>query len=229
MPAAASRGPLRRRLLTGGVLALLTAGVALSSKASASYRVEEPSYEVESTHQSFEVRRYASRIVAQTVVRGSSRDASTRGFRILADYIFGNNRSRESIAMTAPVEMERPAEGTSIQMTAPVESKPSRGDDSWTVTFTMPAEWTMDTLPTPNDKRVLIRELPPARYAVHRFSGSPPQSRVESRKDDLLEAVRAAGLKPAGSAPSYARYDPPWTPWFLRRNEIWIELEPAAG
>lgn len=228
MTVANSRGPLRRRLLTGGVLALLTAGAALSSTASASFRVEEPSYEVESTHESFEVRRYAPRIVAQTVVRGTSREASTRGFRILADYIFGNNRSRASIAMTAPVEMERPAEGTAIQMTAPVESKPA-ADNSWTVTFTMPSEWTMETLPTPNDRRVVIRELPPARYAVHRFSGSPPQTRVESRKEDLLEAVRAAGLKPAGSAPSYARYDPPWTPWFLRRNEIWIELEPTAG
>ena len=210
---------------------MLAAGASLLGlgAASANLRVEEPEYVVEQTHEIFEVRQYAPRIVAQTTVRGSSRDASSKGFRILADYIFGNNRARASIEMTAPVEMEAPsARGASIEMTAPVESSPSAAGDTWVISFTMPSKWTMETLPTPNDRRVVLRELPPARFAVHRFSGSPPQKRVDARMEALESAVKDAGLTPVGTPPSYARYDPPWTPWFMRRNEIWLALKPAT-
>ena len=218
-----------RRVLILGASALLASSVGLGSRlATARDRVEEPAYKVEATYENFEVRVYAPRIVAQTTVKGSSRDASSRGFRVLANYIFGNNRAQTSIAMTAPVEMEPVAAkgGTTIEMTAPVESK-AQGD-AWVVSFTMPSEWTMETLPAPNDSRVVIRELEPARFAVHRFSGSPPMSKVDARMEALVEQVRAEGLDTTGAKPSYARYDPPWTPWFMRRNEIWIELAPGG-
>lgn len=217
-----------RRAVVLGATALVVSTLGLGSRlATARERVEEPAYKVEATYDDFEVRVYAPRIVAQTTVRGSSRDASNRGFRILANYIFGANQAQASIAMTAPVEMEPVAvnKGTAIEMTAPVESK-AQGD-SWVVTFTMPSKWTMETLPVPNDKRVIIRELPPARFAVHRFSGSPSMSKVDVRMEEMVAQVRAAGLDTTGTKPSYARYDPPWTPWFMRRNEIWIELTPA--
>lgn len=182
---------------------------------------ELPRYEVVSTHDGFELRRYAPRIVAEVEVRGRSREATNAGFRVLADYIFGNNTARDSIAMTAPVD--RRASET-IDMTAPVDRRRS-DEERWVITFTMPRKYTLDTLPRPNDPRVKIQKLAPTHFAVVRFSGAPSDKRVQQRMDALATAIERAGLATAGKPPTYARYDPPWTLPVLRRNEILIELK----
>jgi hypothetical protein len=186
-------------------------------------RVEQPAYTVEKRHPRFEVRRYAARIVAEVEVSGTPRMATNRGFRILADYIFGNNSADAKVAMTAPVDRRR---SERIEMTAPVDR--TRGARAWIIAFTMPSTYTLATLPKPADHRISIRRVPPSRYAVMRFSGAPPEPTVERRMIELLADVRAADYETTDAAPIYARYDPPWTPPFLRRNEILIELDPRT-
>lgn len=179
----------------------------VASTSSARNEIETPRYEVASTHDGFEVRRYAPRLVAEVEVTGSGRTASNAGFRLLADYIFGNNTSRGSIAMTAPVDRRR-----------------ADADERWRITFTMPSKYTLETLPKPNDERVEIRRLPTTHFAAVRFSGAPNDATVQERMDALRRAVEAEGLELAATAPIYARYDPPWTLPMLRRNEILLEL-----
>ncbi len=182
--------------------------------------IEIPAYTVESEQTGFEVRRYDPRIVAEVTVEGDAKDANSAGFRLLADFIFGNNTAQTEIAMTAPVDRTT---SEAIAMTAPVDRTAKA--DKWIVAFTMPSKYTLDTLPKPNDKRVKIRVVPAKTYAVMRFSGAPRESIVEQRMQDFVQTVEDAGLTPSGAEPTYARYDPPWTLGFLRRNEIFVELE----
>lgn len=214
----------KRTAIIGGLTALAVAATGLVVSQTYARDIEIPDYEVLSTHDGFEVRHYAPRLVAEVEVEGSERDATNTGFRVLANYIFGNNTTQGEIAMTAPVD--RRAASETIEMTAPVDRR-AAGEERWIITFTMPSKYTMETLPRPNDDRVEIRELPPTRYAVMRFSGSPSEKKVERRMEWLAAAVQSAGLPSAGKPPVYARYDPPWRLPFLRRNEISIELAPA--
>ena len=115
------------------------------------------------------------------------------------------DRTSQAIAMTAPVD--RRAEGT-----------------AWVIAFTMPSEYTLETLPQPMDPRVQIREIAARRYAVSRFSGSPGEAGIARKLDRLLTSINAAGLARSGAEPTYARYDPPWTPGLFRRNELFVEL-----
>lgn len=177
---------------------------------------EEPPYRVEQTVGAVEVRTYAPRLAAQTEVEGETRAALNEGFRRIADYIFGANVSRSSIAMTAPV-VQAPASET-IAMTAPVVQTRS-GADRWTVRFIMPAKYSVENLPRPRDPRVTIVNAPAQRYAVLRFSGSRAPAAVERRKDQLLVVVAGARLQATGPVEAWF-YDPPWTPPFLRRNEV---------
>ena len=186
-------------------------------------RVELPAYVVEAEHPSFELRRYAPRIVAEVEVAGTPRAATNEGFRILAGYIFGNNVSKTKVAMTAPVD--RRASET-IAMTAPVDR--TRGEHAWVIAFTMPSAYSLQSLPDPVDHGISIREIATTRYAVSRFSGAPSEATVQQRMAELVASVRAAGYETSGAPPTYARYDPPWTPSFLRRNEILVELASAA-
>jgi effector-binding domain-containing protein len=209
---------MRRRTLIafGSVLAL---GVPALSSAAA--RTEEPKFEVVARHDGFEVRKYAPRIVAEVVVKGEAKVATNAGFRLLADFIFGNNTAGEEVAMTAPVDRSE-----QIAMTAPVDR--TQSDGRWTVTFTMPSKYTMETLPRPNDDRVKIREVPPTRYAAARFSGRPKPAEVQRRIKALEEAVAAEGYTLKGTPAVYSQYNPPWTPSFLRRNEVMFELAPKS-
>jgi hypothetical protein len=185
--------------------------------------VEEPKYSVVTREGAFEVRDYPGVVVAEVRVGGDRRSASISGFRLLAGYIFGGNAGRKSIAMTAPVTQAAPT-GTKIAMTAPVSLSGEPGD--WTVQFTMPSEYSIDDLPTPNDQRVKIKVVSPKRMAVLKFSGLTGDSVVTQRTTDLEAIVRKRKLTSTGS-PSLARYDPPWTPWFMRRNEVMIPVVPT--
>jgi len=186
--------------------------------------VEEPSYEVTATHPGFEVRRYEPLVQARVRVEGSYRSSVYAGFRVLADYIFGANQPRQEIAMTAPVGAQRA--GERIAMTAPVGA--IRDREAWVITFTMPREHTLDSLPAPRDTRVELHALPEQRVAVSSFSGWAWEGRTQRRIDELLRSVEAEGLVPVGE-PVIAQYDPPWTVPFLRRNEILVQLESSGS
>lgn len=211
-----------RVLATVAALGLVVVGlVAVAPVAAGRARVETPDYTLESDEGDFVIRRYEPRIVAEVTVEGSGKQAANAGFRVLADFIFGNNEARTKVAMTAPVD--RRAE--TIEMTAPVDRSAGEGEDRWVVAFTMPSKYTLETLPKPKDSRVSIREVPATRYAVLRFSGAPAEAKVQRKITAFVAEVEAAGFTPKPSAaPIYARYDPPWTLPLLRRNEILVEL-----
>ncbi len=180
---------------------------------------EEPSYEVVQRFDGFEVRQYAPYVVAEVIVPGPADEAGNQGFRILAGYIFGNNKGERKIAMTAPVTQA--AVPQKIAMTAPVTQ--ARTDDGYVVQFMMPSMFTLETLPEPIDPQVRLKAVPGDRFAVIRYSGTWSQANYQAHLDQLQQAVAAAGLRTTGS-PIYSRYDAPWVPWFLRRNEIWLRL-----
>jgi hypothetical protein len=201
------------------VLALIGLVILAGGRAMA---VEEPAYRTVLKDGAFEVREYPRLLAAEVTVPGGQRDAASRGFRLLAGYIFGGNAGERKIAMTAPVA-QHPT-GETIPMTGPVTQ--TRDADRWVVRFTMPSTYqTLDSLPKPNDPRVVLREIPPARVAVLRFSGWAWRSDVEAKNGALLAAVAAHHLHATGPV-TLAQYNPPWTLWFMRRNELMVALTP---
>jgi len=180
--------------------------------------INEPGYTVVRTDDAFEVRHYEPYVVAETVVNAAAEDAGNQGFRILAGYIFGQNKGARKIEMTTPVAQTP----TKIAMTAPVAQ--SATSDGYEVQFAMPREWTLETLPEPTDPRVKLRAIPARTLAVISYSGTWSQSNYEEHLKKLQDALANAGLKWHGAA-VWARYDPPWKPWFWRRNEILLELD----
>ena len=186
--------------------------------------VEEPKFKVITTDGSFTLREYPPLLVAETLVENSFDAATDEGFRRLANYIFGANQGDKKVAMTAPVTQSLDS-GQKISMISPVGLQKD-SDKRWKITFTMPSEFTLATLPKPNDKRVIIQEIPPQLIAVNKYSGTWSQERFEERKRELLEWIHKNALKPLGE-PVFARYNPPWIPWFMRRNEVLITVEKA--
>jgi hypothetical protein len=181
--------------------------------------IEEPKFDLVLKDGAFEVRDYAASIVAEVIVTGDQQQAARKGFGLLAGYIFGGNAKRSKIAMTAPVT--NIAKGEKIAMTAPVTQ--IEGKEDWLIRFTMPAKFALADLPEPNDKAVTIKALAPARFAVLRFSGLADEAKVADMKAKLLEIVEARSMLPVGPS-SVARYNPPWIPGFLRRNEVMVAV-----
>jgi hypothetical protein len=180
--------------------------------------IDEPRYTLVHAYEAFEVRQYEPYLVAETVVRADAEEAGNQGFRILAAYIFGQNKGARKIDMTAPVA-QTPAK---IAMTAPVAQSASPG--GYVIQFSMPREWTLDTLPEPIDSRVTLRAVPPRKLAVIGYSGTWSQANYEENLKKLQDALKKEGLHWHGE-PIWARYDPPWIPWFMRRNEISLEID----
>ena len=192
----------------------------LSTLTGVAMATEEPSYTSILQEAPFEIREYPALIAAEVTVSGERSEAVSAGFRLLAGYIFGGNTRKQSIAMTAPViQNESPYE--KIAMTAPVMQ--SADPSGWIIRFIMPASYTLETLPMPNDPKVRLMPLPPKRVAVVRFSGLVDDNDVEQQTTVLRAFVAKQKLTTVGT-PSLARYDPPWTLWFLRRNEIMLEV-----
>ena len=184
--------------------------------------IEEPLYILEPLIKHVEVRHYGPRLAAQTTVAGDELPTRSEGFRRLAGYIFGANHRGERIAMTAPVGLQRiGGDGVKIAMTAPTAT--SETEQGWLIRFFMPAKWTMESLPAPDDQRVHLRAVAPESVAVLRFSGSRGSRSIAARTAQLREAMRATGFEPAGQPTSWF-YDPPWTLWFRRRNEVAIPI-----
>ena len=180
--------------------------------------IDEPRYTLVHAYDAFEVRQYEPYLVAETVVRAGAEEAGNQGFRILAGYIFGQNKGARKIEMTAPVA-QTPAK---IAMTAPVSQ--SASPSGYVIQFSMPREWTLDTLPEPIDSRVTLRAVAARKTAVIRYSGTWSQTNYEENLKKLQDALKQEDLHWRGE-PVWARYDPPWKPWFLRRNEISLELD----
>ena len=197
------------------------AGVALNAAAlwgPIVSNVEQPKYQVVDSSGNIEIRDYAPMIVAEVVMPGERRDAIGKGFRIIADYIFGNNTAAQKVPMTAPVTQQN---SEKIAMTAPVTQQ---GDgNTWKVRFIMPSGYTMETLPKPNNPDVRLKGIAAKRYAVSRFSGVAGETSLKLRTKELNEWVSTRNLTPV-SGPVYAFYNPPWTLPFLRRNEVMIEM-----
>ena len=171
---------------------------------------------VEADGNDIEIRSYAPMIIAETVVEADTLgDASSEGFRRLAGYIFGGNRTRESMDMTAPVQSEK------MDMTAPVGTIGEAG--RYTISFVMPSKYTMETLPIPNDPRVQTRQVPARKIAALVFSGFWSASNFSRRTEALKAYLKAEAIEAVGE-PQVARYNMPLTPWFLRRNEVLVEI-----
>ena len=186
---------------------------------------QEPEFSVSLRDGVFEVREYPALVAAQVVVTGTRDEASNAGFRLLAGYIFGSNKRKQSIAMTAPVVQE-PLASEKISMTAPVLQSAVAGQPgAWTVRFIMPKQYTLDSLPVPNDPTVQLLAVPPARLAVVSFSGLARPDDVALRTVALKAFIARGNLQAIGP-PALARYNPPWTPWFMRRNEVLIAVSP---
>jgi hypothetical protein len=187
---------------------------------------EEPKYDLLEKSEAFELRAYKPMIVAEAFVDGDSDAASNKGFKLIADYIFGNNKSRseagasEKISMTVPVTLEPKSE--KISMTAPVTMQESAG--KWRVHFVMPSNYTLQTLPVPNNTAVQLREVPAKKFAVHRYSGLNSEAKTAKKTEELLAWLEVKQIKPSG-LPMLARYDAPWTLPFLRRNEVMVEYQ----
>jgi len=208
---------LLTRKWTWLVLLVLLVGLAMVESVGRS--IEEPKFTVVLHQGAFEIRDYQAVVAAEVTVTGDQKTAASKGFRLLAGYIFGGNTRHQTIAMTAPVAQQR--SGENIPMTAPVTQTPSNG--AWIVRFTMPAGMSLATLPTPDDPRVTLRQIAPTRFAVIRFSGIAGPSNVAANTAKLIDFVAAHHLRTIGPA-AIAQYNPPWTLWFLRRNEVMIPL-----
>ena len=198
--------------------------------------IEEPKYEVVNAAQGYEIREYAAYIIAETTISGAKdRDeAARKGFPIVAGYIFGDNTSKDKIAMTAPVNTEAgesekiamtaPVNTEKIAMTVPVNTEQEKDDGTYKISFVMPSEYTLETLPTPNDSRVSIKEVPSRKVAVKRFTWSASESVIKAQEEELLAAIARDGFETVGAI-NVARYNPPWTMPFMLRNEVQVEVE----
>jgi hypothetical protein len=206
---------------------------------------EQPAYEVVGRVGEAEIRRYAPQVAAETLVEGPVETARNEGFRRVAGYIFGDNTTKasvamtspvvqgrepsggsQSIAMTAPVVQARAGGSESIAMTSPVVQQPA-GGEAWSIQFIMPSKYTMATLPQPNDPRVRLVEIPARTFAVVRFSGLGRPDAVASHETALDAALSGSAWRASGAAVTWY-YDPPWTLPFLRRNEVARPVEPAT-
>ena len=208
-----SKAPVNR-------LATLIVAAALLASAPPTMATEQAPYSVVKQYPEFELRRYPPLLVAETRVHGDFEGVGNPAFRTLAGFIFGKNATGESIAMTAPVN-QRPA---GSQASGPAPS-PERGD--YVVTFVMPSRFSQATLPAPTDPHVEVRTQPARLMAARRYSGRWTIESYRAEEQVLLTAVRQTGLV-ATAPPVYARYDAPFVPWFLRRNEVLVEIADTA-
>lgn len=199
----------------------IVAGMAASAYGYFLYRsgnVEQAPYAVVTSDGAFEVREYPELVVAEVRRSGNRQDAVSAGFGPLARYIFARDRSGDQVSMTAPVTQQR----ETIAMTAPVTQTPETGG-MWRVRFVMPAGYTLDTLPSSANPDVTLKTLAPTRSAAVRFSGVANDDLIAAEEAKLRAWMAKAGLEPAGP-PTYAYYNDPFTPGFLRRNEVLIEV-----
>ena len=223
--------------------------------------VATPTYEVTTSEGNIEIRRYEPMIIAAVQIDGQRKDTIRDGFRLLADYIFGNNTVRQDIAMTAPVQQQQSTkiamtdpvqqqqstkiamtapvqqqQSTKIAMTAPVQQQQSTkiamtapvqqqsSGNSWKISFVMPAEYSIETLPKPLNEHVTLKEVPAKQFVVITFAGTNSDKNMKEHEEKLMAYIQSKNL-PVTGTPKYAFYNPPWTLPLMRRNEIMIEIQ----
>jgi hypothetical protein len=186
--------------------------------------IDEPAYEVTGRLGDVEYRQYPPYAVAEVLVTGTANEAGNKAFRILAGYIFGKNKGQKKLAMTAPVTQT--AAPVRLAMTAPVMQNAAPG--GYLVQFVLPRGVSLENAPEPLDQQIMLRQVPLTRVAVIRYSGLWSDANYNRHLAQLQGALSKAGLTWSGE-PVYARYNPPFTPWFLRRNEIWLQLTAATA
>ena len=179
--------------------------------------IEEPKYNVLLTEGAFELRQYAPMLIAETAAQGDMDEASNKGFRLIADFIFGNNQTAsatasEKIAMTAPVTVEPQSPDANMQTA-----------QQWRIHFVMPSQYTLASIPQPKNNAVKLREIPGKYFVVFQYSGFNTLARVQAKTHETLQWVQQQGLKAIGT-PQLSRYNPPWTLPMFRRNEIMVEV-----
>ena len=180
--------------------------------------VEVPAYKILKKEQNIEIRQYPPLIIAEVKTAGSRQDSISDGFRILANFIFGNNEGEKQLSMNGPITQQ---EGIKIAMTAPVQQE--KTDAEWATSFIMPSKFSIDTIPNPINDRIKIIQIPSKRYAVVTFSGRSTEENLTKHMNELEKYINGSNYSKAGNA-KYAFYNPPWTLPFLRRNEIQFEL-----
>ena len=188
-----------RKPLAVSLTTLLLAGCSLFGDRS-SY--EQPDYTVLAPiGPSAEIRRYAPRLAAEATVEAESEESGRNAaFRLLFNYITGGNKPAESISMTTPVQT-------------------AAGTGTASMRFFFPKAYTADTAPEPLDPRIRIITLPAETMAVLTYTGSTGEDKASKQRAALSEMLESSDWQAAGP-PSAMFYDPPWTLWFLRRNEV---------
>ena len=201
-------------MITSIIALILVVGVLAGPVMS---NVEKPDYKVIQSEQNIEIRQYEPMIIAEVEVDGKREDAIRDGFRLIADYIFGNNTVEQNISMTAPVQQKE-----KIAMTSPVQQQ--LAGKSWQISFVMPSEYSMESLPVPNNNRVRLKEILAKKFVVIEFSGSNSNENVIGHENQLMKYIKANQINIIGS-PKYAFYNAPLTLPLLRRNEVMIEIK----
>jgi hypothetical protein len=204
---------------SAAALCVTLLGLAMLAIPMTSLATEEPEYRIVRKLGDIEIREYSVYTVAEVVVAGPAVEAGNQAFPILADYIFGKNKGGRKFAMTAPVKQA--AVPVTLKMTAPVIQTAAPG--GFLVQFVLPRDVTLASAPTPLDARITLRDIPPSRVAIIRYSGFWSDANYSEHLAKLQTALRAASLVSTGEA-VYARYNAPFTPWFMRRNEIWLPI-----
>ena len=203
------------------VVVVVAFGVWVAYGYFATRSIEEPKYTVVDVKDGYEIRRYEPQIVAEARATGSYREALNGGFRLIADYIFGNNTAASPIAMTAPVGESASKASAPIAMTVPVGEVQSGTER--VISFVMPSKYTMDTIPKPNNKAVTLRQVPARTVAALRYSGFTGNDTMDAKKAELKSLLARDKVQTVGE-PEAAFYNPPWTPPFMRRNEVLVEI-----
>lgn len=199
-------------------------GLALLAGTTLAMAIEEPAYEVISKFDDVEIRQYAPYVVAELLVDAPADKAGSQAFPILAGYIFGNNKGGTKLSMTAPViqgSVPNP-----VELTTPPASRSAA--DSHVVQFVLPKGISPESAPVPIDERVRVRNVAPVRVAVIVYSGTWFARNYEEHLAKLKAVLAEKGIPWTGE-PAYARYNPPFTPWFMRRNEVWLTLGSIEG
>lgn len=209
--------------MIGKIIKLLIVSITILSGNSA-MAIEEPKYTLIAEDKPYEIREYEPMIIAEVRISGDRDSATNRGFRIIADFIFGNNQgtdqASQNIAMTAPVTIEKQA-----QAKLPLNSTQEElADGEWRIQFVMPSEFTLNSLPKPKNSLIDIRQIPRKTYATYVYSGLNGVEKVSKITEDLRTWIDKNNYQAIGN-PQLARYNPPWTLPLFRRNEVLIEVK----
>ena len=184
--------------------------------------VESPRYQTIHKDNKFEIREYDGYILAEVEIDGDFSSALRKGFRVLADYIFGGNTSKARINMTVPVT-EQAVTSERIAMTAPVTSSPIEEGKKYIIAFTMPSKYTLENLPVPADKMISFRKVGKHKAVALRFSGNL-NSKLAMRKAKELETWLNENSYSKKNDFIFAQYNPPWIPGIFRRNEVLADV-----